>query len=991
MKRHGNTSYDVFRGRSPNISYFYVFWCPDHIHNHKGHLGKFDEKVDDGFFLGYSLVAKAFRVFNIRRQEMEETVHVTFSEDDEAISQSSIEADVIFQAHVPQDKRSKEKYTELDNIIGEPLAGITAKSWIRDSDAASASECLFFERNKVWTLVPKHHGKTIIGTKWIWQNKVDENVIVIKNKARLVAQGYNQQEGIDYEGTFAPVARLEAIGIFLAYTAYMGFMVYQIDVKSAFLNGKISEEVYVQQPPGFESSKFPNHVCKLDKALYRLKQAPKAWSSCSKLSKQFGKLMPKKYEISMVVKCTMLPPNNLGPDESGDSVNETLFRGMIWSLMYLTASRPDIQFSTCLCARYQANPKEPHLVVVKRIFKYLKGTLNLGLWYPKGYGFDLKAYSDSDYVGCNLDRKSISGGFQILRGKLIKSQLDDYDVLYDKVPIFCDNTSAFSASARYHFIKDHILKGDIELYFLPTDLQLADIFTKPLADPSFTRLLVELESTSSQQSQQLPPSSKVNFRCEEGITAFDNVVALLEHPNELYQAILSFLSNCCINKSLTLQPPTMYVEYLKEFWYTSDVEEETKTIIFLLSWWDEPLSFTQIEFISSIGLPICKDAAPLPPKETTGVAFGSKGMVFSMSPDRPPTSPASASVQPVTQLKAPTNLKTKKKITSPSSKPKFLYKVRVSLPKKQVAETQHAEVIVATTDATKSLVAFELAKEQVNQPSIAEAEKVLDQNVEEEVKDVRLVVMEEDSDSDLQSMLDDDLISVSGFEAADSEDTHENEVADLVSSSKPVLQPEVAEVFKKANVEGEKWEKNNPETPKDTDVQGEQLVAKENTKTSMVTHKSEENKSEGVPSPEEQQKSVQELTDQLFVTTSPPTPPKEPTPHRDSTKGKEVAIIEEQVNELVSYKKEGGYVSKMPKIKSFITLEGTLSQEEYINQIKEMKRLSDDVLGLGDKSMWGVWARGEVWVNCTFGPCAGIRGQGHVGCVSKEEKVIVYG
>ncbi|GKF76215.1 retrovirus-related pol polyprotein from transposon TNT 1-94, partial [Tanacetum coccineum] len=194
------------------------------------------------------------------------------------------------------------------NIIGEPLAGVTTRSRIRDSEAASAHECLYvnfhseiepkkliealeeegwiiamqeelnqFERNKVWTLVPVPYGKTIIGTKWIFRNKMDENGVVIKNKARLVAQGFRQEEGIDYDETFAPVARLEAIRIFLAYAAYMGFMVYQMDVKSAFLNGKISEEVYVQQPPGFESSEFPNHVCKLDKALYGLKQALGAW------------------------------------------------------------------------------------------------------------------------------------------------------------------------------------------------------------------------------------------------------------------------------------------------------------------------------------------------------------------------------------------------------------------------------------------------------------------------------------------------------------------------------------------------------------------------------------------------------------------------------------------------------------------------------------------------------------------------------------------
>ncbi|GJW44018.1 putative reverse transcriptase domain-containing protein, partial [Tanacetum coccineum] len=541
VKRHEKTAYDVFRGISPDINYFYVFGCHVHIHSHKDHLGKFDEKADDGFFLGYFHVAKAFKIFNIRRQEMEETYHVTFNEDDEAISykvtqcsrnidyfpyilaydplptinstilennitptnshlpqhsvslkeshvftnpddhptsnevdhpnsaddlepaevQENVISEPISKAQtlpttitpsaesishppVPQDRWSREKHIELVNIIGEPLAGITTRSKVRDSEAASAHECLYvnffsemehkkliealeeegwiiamqeelnqFKRNKLWTLVPKPHGKTIIGTKWICKNKMDEHKVVVKNKVRLVAQ------------------------------AYMGFVVYQIDMNSAFQNGKISEEVYVQQPTGFESSEFLDYVCKLDKALYRLKQAPKAWYetlskfliqhkfvrgtidntlftyktksdviivqiyvediifglTSNKLSKQFTKLMTKKYEMSMMydladcasVKCHMLPPNNLGPDDSGVSINETLFRGMIGSLMYLTASRPDIQFSTCLYARYQANLKESHLVVVKRIFRYLKGTPNLGLWYQKGSGFDLKA------------------------------------------------------------------------------------------------------------------------------------------------------------------------------------------------------------------------------------------------------------------------------------------------------------------------------------------------------------------------------------------------------------------------------------------------------------------------------------------------------------------------------------------------------------------------------------------------------------------------
>ncbi|GJW79299.1 retrovirus-related pol polyprotein from transposon TNT 1-94 [Tanacetum coccineum] len=138
-----------------------------------------------------------------------------------------------------------------------------------------------YARNKVWTLVPASYGKTIIYSKWVGTKEIKLE-FSSKNKARLVAQGYNQQEGIDYHETFALIAKLEAIRIFLAFSSYMNVIVYQIDVKSAFLNGKLKEEVYVKQPLGFESNEFPNHVCKLDKALYGLKQAPRAW--CDPLS-----------------------------------------------------------------------------------------------------------------------------------------------------------------------------------------------------------------------------------------------------------------------------------------------------------------------------------------------------------------------------------------------------------------------------------------------------------------------------------------------------------------------------------------------------------------------------------------------------------------------------------------------------------------------------------------------------------------------------------
>ncbi|GJS35595.1 retrovirus-related pol polyprotein from transposon TNT 1-94 [Tanacetum coccineum] len=321
----------------------------------------------------------------------------------------------------PQDRWSQDKHIEIVNIIGDPGSGMLTRAMARELSAASAHECLFVdflseeEPKKVPEAlkhpVPSPYGKTIIGSKWVFRKKRDETGIVIKNKERLVAQGYNQQEGINYDETFAPVARLEAFKIFLAFATYMNFIVYQMDVKSAFLNGKLKEEVYVKQPPGFESNEFPNHVCKLDKALYGLKQAPRAWYET------LSTFLTKHKFVR--VKTPMVPPNNLGHDLNGKAVNETQYRGMIGSLMYLTASRPDIQFSTCLCARYQANPKESHLIAVKRIFRYLKGTPSLGPWYLKCLGFDIQGYADSDYAGCNIDRKSTSSACQLLGCKLV--------------------------------------------------------------------------------------------------------------------------------------------------------------------------------------------------------------------------------------------------------------------------------------------------------------------------------------------------------------------------------------------------------------------------------------------------------------------------------------------------------------------------------------------------------------------------------------------
>jgi hypothetical protein len=191
----------------------------------------------------------------------------------------------------------------VDQILGDISKGVTTRSrlanfcehysFVSSIEPFRVEEALLdpnwvlamqeelnnFKRNEVWTLVTRPK-QNIMGTKWVFRNKQDEHGVVTRNKARLVAKGYAQVTGLDFEETFAPVARLESIRILLAYVAHHSFRLFQMDVKSAFLNGPIKEEVYVEQPPGFEDEQFPDHACKLSKALYGLKQAPRACYEC---------------------------------------------------------------------------------------------------------------------------------------------------------------------------------------------------------------------------------------------------------------------------------------------------------------------------------------------------------------------------------------------------------------------------------------------------------------------------------------------------------------------------------------------------------------------------------------------------------------------------------------------------------------------------------------------------------------------------------------
>ncbi|GMI76746.1 hypothetical protein HRI_001343900 [Hibiscus trionum] len=644
-------------------------------------LGKFDAKSDEAIFLGYSSNSKAYRVFNKRTLVVEESIHVVFDDnllsrkescddDDVGIIDTIYGGQTSKEDKIPTKEEDSQKppleglkdlaheekevsyprelnYVKDGEILGDPSKGVTTRSSLKLMNHVAFLSCIEpknikealkddfwilamqeelnqFERSKVWTLVERPNNQSTIGTKWVFRNKLDENGNIVRNKARLVAQGYTQEEGIDFDETYAPVARMEAIRMLLAFACYHDFKLFQMDVKSAFLNGFINEEVYVEQPPGFEDSKFPNHVFKLTKALYGLKQAPRAWyerlstfliekgfekgkvdttlfikrynndilvvqiyvddiifgSTNECYCKDFSKLMQGEFEMSMMGELSfflglqikqmsdgtfinqakyvsdmlkkfglenakpqatpMSSSIKLDKDEGGKCVDSKLYRSMIGSLLYLTASRPDIMFSVCLCARFQASPKESHLVAIKRIFRYLIDTPTLGLWYPKDSTFSLHAFSDADYGGCKIDRKSTSGTCQFLGSMLVswfskkqnsvalstteaeyislgsccaqvlwmKQQLLDYGVKMETIPLRCDNTSAICLTKnpiqhsrtkhieiRHHFIRDYVSKNDVVIEFVDTLNQLADIFTKPLDKDRFWTLRRELGLT----------------------------------------------------------------------------------------------------------------------------------------------------------------------------------------------------------------------------------------------------------------------------------------------------------------------------------------------------------------------------------------------------------------------------------------------------------------------------------------------------------------
>ncbi|GJX99790.1 retrovirus-related pol polyprotein from transposon TNT 1-94, partial [Tanacetum coccineum] len=386
----------------------------------------------------YSQNSKAYIILNKHTRKIEESLNVTFNETPPPSKTSPLVDDGLDEEEAIKVTKKK----NLENDIDDETLKIDEIVNIKESRNHPLEN----------ELVAQPKNMTIMETKWVFRNKLHENNVVSRNKARLVAQGYNQKEGIDYDETYDPVARLESIRILLAYACALDFKLFQMDVKSAFLNGFINEEVYVAQPLGFIDFEKPDHVYKLKKALYGLKQAPKAWYdrlkaflikheykigmiyntlftkkkssnliivqiyvddiifglTCQDICDEFAKIIHDEFEMSMMdelnfflglqikqmadviffnqskyikemlkkfvleeskpMKTPMSSDTKLTKDKECESVDSTKYRGMIGSLLYLMASRPDIMFSVCLCARFQEAPKTSHLEAVKRIF-----------------------------------------------------------------------------------------------------------------------------------------------------------------------------------------------------------------------------------------------------------------------------------------------------------------------------------------------------------------------------------------------------------------------------------------------------------------------------------------------------------------------------------------------------------------------------------------------------------------------------------------------
>eukprot|EP00253_Pinus_taeda_P033312 PITA_33312 len=471
-------------------------------------------------------------------------------------------------------------YCHVDDLVHFEDA-IKDKKWIEAMD----EEINAIERNKTWDLVELPKGKEVIGVKWVYKTKSNAEGKIERHKERLIVKGYKQQYGRDYEEIFAPVARMETVRAVLSIAAQNKWKVYQMDVKSAFLNGVLMEEVYNEQPVGYEKKRQEHKVCRLKKTLYGLKQAPRAWYSridsyllengfekCEGeptlyIKEKDGKILIVMLYVDDVIftgieveqsgngifisqakyanevlerfnmqecKATITPTVmglKLSKEDNNKDFDPSLYKSIVSSLMYLTATRPDIMRVVSLISRFMERQEKAHWQAAKRILSYVKGTKRFGILYTASECSDLIGYIDSDWAGSVDDPKSTSGYVFHMGSRAISWASKKYPIVAlstakekyvaataaacqavwmrrmlrslceEKVKstvIFCDNSSAIALSKNYvfhkrtkhidtkfHYIRELVNNGEIVLKHCRTQEQVADILTKPLEQKSF--------------------------------------------------------------------------------------------------------------------------------------------------------------------------------------------------------------------------------------------------------------------------------------------------------------------------------------------------------------------------------------------------------------------------------------------------------------------------------------------------------------------------
>ncbi|KAL8136224.1 hypothetical protein AgCh_010717 [Apium graveolens] len=498
---------------------------------------------------------------------------------------------------------------------------------LKDADwvIAMQEELNEFERNEVWKLVPRPKNRSIVGTKWVFRNKTDSDGTIIRNKARLVAKGYSQQEGIDYDEIFAHVARLETIRIFLAYAAHKKFKVFQMDVKSAILNVELEEEVYVEQPPSFVDPKHPDYVYRLDKALYGLKQSPRAWyetltqfllesgfkrgtidktlfylnqgkdlllvqiyvddiifgSTNQKLCDKFSKLMQSRYQMSMMGEMSYFLGLQIKQTDNGIYINQTKYTKNLLKRFNMQESATA---TTPMTTATKLDPHEGTAVDVTNYRGKSKGATSYcseeNLHIPQGK--KQKSISTS-----TIEAEYNAVGSCCAEMLWMRNQLMDYGLSFSKILIYCDNQSAIAMTGnsvqhsltkhiniRYHFIRVHVMEGTIELHFVPTDQQLADIFTKPLTEATFTKLVNELAS-------EISPFFSQTTIIHGNTFGTNNYLAPLSRQqfSQSFHDIQDFLLQCPIGYALR-NPTKVSYRAVMQVWNTALVNETNTAFSF---------------------------------------------------------------------------------------------------------------------------------------------------------------------------------------------------------------------------------------------------------------------------------------------------------------------------------------------------------------------------------------------------------------------------